>query len=130
MITFAVGILWAPFPHWKTLRSFALMRIREEGFGKSAIEPEIMSEIDVFIGQFITPTIGKLLSIHHAILKFTYNLISEMISNTRMDYEDPQLQFLLGKWMVSSLKQGYFYDEKLAHTEQLVTQRHTRKEVP
>lgn len=88
IITFAVGILWAPFPYWKTLRSFALTRLREEGFGKSAIEPEIMSEIDVFIGQLITPTIGKPVSIHHAISKFTYNLISEMISNTRMDYED------------------------------------------
>ena len=59
------------------------------------MEPKVVSEIDVFIGHFITPTIGKPVSINHAIPKFTYNLISEMISNTRMDYDDPQLQFLL-----------------------------------
>ena len=88
-------MLWAPFPHWKTLRSFTINRLREEGMGKTAMEPKVVSEIDVFIGHYITPTIGKPVSINHAIPKFTYNLISEMISNTRMDYDDPQLQFLL-----------------------------------
>ena len=130
IINFAVGILWAPFPLWKTLRSFALTRLREEGFGKSAVEPKIMSEIDVFIGQFITPAIGKPVSIHPCNLQV---FLQPDIWNDFKHADGlwgPAATVFFGEygWCHRSYK-VILYNDKLAHTEQLVTQHQTRKEV-
>ena len=49
------GLFWAPYPHWKTLRSFAISTIREEGMGKASMEPQAVKEIEQYLDAFVKP---------------------------------------------------------------------------
>ncbi|KAF6021959.1 hypothetical protein EB796_019730 [Bugula neritina] len=89
------GLFWAKYPHWKTLRSFALNTLREEGMGKSSLEPHIMHEIHAYIDHFIRPHIGQPINLSDSIMMATANVMSSMIHGHRKDYTDST--FLL--WM-------------------------------
>ncbi|KAF6021961.1 hypothetical protein EB796_019732 [Bugula neritina] len=89
------GLFWAKHPHWKTIRSFALNTLREEGMGKSSLEPQIMHEIHAYIDNFIAPHIGQPINLSDSIMMATANVMSSMIHGHRKDYTDTT--FLL--WM-------------------------------
>lgn len=84
----SAGIVWAPYPHWKTLRSFTISTLREEGMGKAAIEPKILEEAHYYICHFLEPNLGKPIDISLSIPQATSNIISQMLFSKRFDYED------------------------------------------
>lgn len=40
------------------MRSFSLSVLREEGLGRSIMEPKIMDELEKYIAHFIEPNVG------------------------------------------------------------------------
>lgn len=56
-----IGLFFAPYPHWKTLRTVSLHSLRDDGMGRAALEPKIAEEIEEYIKHFIKPTMIVLL---------------------------------------------------------------------
>lgn len=89
MIVIAIiGIFWAPFPHWKILRSFVISSLREEGMGKASMEPQILEEVEHYIADFLEPNRGKPLDISLNISQATCNVMSQMVYGKRFEYKD------------------------------------------
>ena len=84
------GLFYAPYPHWKTLRTFALVQLREDGMGKSALEPQIMEEIQLFIDHFIEPNHSQPINIGKSLAGATSNIISQLLFHRRFDYDDSE----------------------------------------
>ncbi|XP_067946650.1 cytochrome P450 2D26-like [Watersipora subatra] len=89
------GLIWAPFPHWKTLRSFAISTLREEGMGKAVLEPKILEEVELYIEHFILPNLGKPFDITHNLNQATSNVISQMLYARRFEYDDEEFNRLV-----------------------------------
>ena len=89
------GIFWAPFPHWKTLRSFSITTLREQGMGKTALEPKVYQEVEQCMDHFLQPNLGRAISMKQALSKATCNVVSQMILSKRFDYDDKNLDLIL-----------------------------------
>ncbi|XP_067950311.1 cytochrome P450 2C1-like [Watersipora subatra] len=89
------GILWAPFPQWKSLRSMAISSLRDEGMGKAFLEPKIMEEIEEYIKHYIKPHSETPISVQRSLSKASNNLISQMVLGQRFSYEDKQVAAIL-----------------------------------
>lgn len=89
------GLLWAPFPHWKVLRTFSLNILRDEGMGKTQLEHKIRTEIDLFCAQYLEQNVNKPFDFSIPLCKATNNIISEMIFGGRNDYEDPEFDCII-----------------------------------
>ena len=50
------GLFWARYPHWKTLRSFAISTTREGGMGKASMKPQAVKEIEQYLDAFVKLT--------------------------------------------------------------------------
>lgn len=94
-LSFDVGIFWAPFPHWKTLRSFVISTLREEGMGKAAMEPRILEEVEQYIEAFVEPNLGQAFDMTNSLNRATANIISRMLYSKRFDYSDPNFNRLI-----------------------------------
>lgn len=81
------GLFWAPFPEWKTLRSFALNVLRDEGMGKQILEPRIHEEVNRYCQHFIDPHLGEPISLS-SLAMATCNIISILAFGGRSDYDD------------------------------------------
>ena len=84
------GLLFAEYPHWKTMRTFALHVLREEGMGKTSIEPSILQEIDCYINHFISPNLGRPIRASDSLMFATANIVGSMMTGSRRDYNDTQ----------------------------------------
>uniref|UniRef100_T1IQ14 Cytochrome P450 2U1 n=1 Tax=Strigamia maritima TaxID=126957 RepID=T1IQ14_STRMM len=89
------GILKSSGEIWSELRRFSLSKLRDFGFGKSSLEPQIKEEINYFIdevksfkGQAI-PNIGEFL--HKSIT----NVICIIMTGRRFDYQHKAFNKLL-----------------------------------
>jgi len=87
--------------NWKTLRSFALSTLREEGMGKSHLEPRIMHEIHAYIDHFITPHVGQPINLSDSIMLATANVMSSMIHGHRKDYTDTNFLYWMRQFRIS-----------------------------
>lgn len=88
MNLFCLGMIWAPYPHWKILRSFAISALREEGMGKAYIEPRILDEVHRYISRFLEPNFEQPIDVSHSISLATCNIVSQMLYCRRFDYDD------------------------------------------
>lgn len=107
------GLLWAQFPDWKTLRSFALNVLREEGMGKQRLESRILDEVRRYCDHFIDPCLGQPISLSTLDLA-TCNMISELLFGGRSDYEDQKFRS-----MVDSMKHFVKANQQAAITKNI-----------
>ncbi|XP_067950308.1 cytochrome P450 2B9-like [Watersipora subatra] len=89
------GIFWAPYPEWKKIRTFAISTLREEGMGKSIMEPKILDELECYINHFIKPNLGEPLSLLSGLKLATNNLISQMVFGHRATYDDADTKIVI-----------------------------------
>ncbi|KAF6040855.1 hypothetical protein EB796_000838 [Bugula neritina] len=82
------GVFWAPYPLWKDLRSFSISSMRDEGMGKSTLEPQLIEEIELFIAHFIEPNLNNPIEMTLGLSQATNNMISQMMFHRRFDYDD------------------------------------------
>ena len=87
-------MVWAPFPHWKTLRSFAINMLKDEGMGKQVMEPRILNEVERYCKHFIEPHLGEPISLS-TLNMATCNIISVLVFGGRSDYDDPKFKTLM-----------------------------------
>ena len=87
-------MIWAPFPHWKTIRSFALNMLRDEGMGKKVMEPRILDEVERYSEYFIEPHLGEPISLS-TLNMATCNIVSGFVFGKRSDYDDPDFNAML-----------------------------------
>ena len=86
---------WAPYPHWKLLRSLAITSLRKEGMGKTVLEPKILNEAEHYIEHFITPSLGQPFSLSHNLNQATANIISQLLFSKRFEYDDEKFNNLI-----------------------------------
>ena len=82
------GLFWAPYPHWKTLRSFAISSLREEGMGKASMEPQVLEEIEQYLGAFVEPNLNQPINMRQGLSQATCNIVSQLMYSKRFDYND------------------------------------------
>lgn len=80
--------MWAEYPHWKTIQSFAMTQLRDEGMGKSTLEPKIMEEFNLYVDYFPTPHLGQPVDLTDSLNLATSNVISLMLFGKRRQYSD------------------------------------------
>lgn len=85
-----VGLIFADYPHWKTIRSFALNILRSEGMGKASLEPTILHEVHCYIDHFVTPNLGRSIKLVDSMMLATANITGVMILSNRREYGDVQ----------------------------------------
>ncbi|XP_067947649.1 uncharacterized protein [Watersipora subatra] len=103
------GLLWAPYPHWKTLRSFSLSTLREEGMGKAWMEPSIHDELEKYLAKFVEPNLNRPVELKHSLAQATCNVISQMLYAKRFDFDDEKFNT-----MISSINEGLALSIKIA----------------
>ncbi|KAL7632981.1 UNVERIFIED_CONTAM: hypothetical protein RMT77_016691 [Armadillidium vulgare] len=90
------GIIFSNGSHWVHNRRFLLRHLRDLGMGKSKIEGLIMREVEDLVEDFkgLTKEPSKLpFSINIAVL----NIIWQLVSSHRYDFNDTQVELLMGK---------------------------------
>lgn len=87
--------MFAPHPHWKTLRNLTTHLLREKGSGTEVVELIIHKEIQLFCEKFIDPHLDEAVSIIQALQMFSCNVISEFVVGGRLDYDNPKLSELV-----------------------------------
>lgn len=92
---FVSGIFWAPYPQWKTLRTFTISSLKEEGMGKATMETRVLEEIEHYISHFLKPKLGKPFSVTHNIAQATCNITSQMLFGKRFDYNDEKFNKMI-----------------------------------
>lgn len=114
--------MFAPYPHWKTLRSFSIKALQEEGMGKASLEPKILDEVEHFINWFIKPNLGKAISLKNNINQATANIISQLLYSRRFEYNDE-----LFNGLISAICESMSLTVKNAATRQLPFSRYLFK---
>lgn len=109
MFCVLLGVLWAPYPHWKKLRSIAISTLKDGGMGKASIESQILEEVETYIDYFIKPNTGRPISVAESIPLAVNNVISHMLYASKFPYDDEQANKL-----VSSIPESFILFAKLS----------------
>lgn len=91
----SLGLLWAPDPHWKWLRSFCEAALGEESLEHISMDTKILAEIDLYVNTYIKPKVNTPVDISTSLNKAVYNVKSQLIFGCRIDYTDVDLEKIL-----------------------------------
>lgn len=101
------GAFWNPYPHWKTIKSFILSSLRDDGLGKRHLETRILEEIDIFCETFIESNLKTPIDLGANLPRFTTNIISQMVFGRRFEYDEKSIDTL-----ISSILETFDENEK------------------
>lgn len=79
---------------WKEHRTFALVSLRQFGFGKRSMEMDIMEEVKIFL-QALEESNGKPVDIKSFIITSTCNIMCAMVFGKRFEHTDPKFVKIL-----------------------------------
>lgn len=83
------GLIGSSGSLWKEHRTFALVSLRQFGFGKRSMELDIIEEIKVFL-QDLESSNGKPYNMKSMIVTSTSNVMCAMIFGKRFEHSDPK----------------------------------------
>lgn len=63
--------------------------------GKTAMEPQVIEEIEKYISHFVEPNHGKSVDISHSIAQASCNIISQLLYSRRFDYDDEEFNMMI-----------------------------------
>ena len=86
----STGLIISEGQLWKEQRRFALSTLRDFGMGKSALQSEIIGEMDV-LTQHIDAMAGQPFDIHYLLTTSICNLIFSIVFGKRFSHNDPVL---------------------------------------
>ncbi|GAB6030771.1 hypothetical protein CHUAL_007620 [Chamberlinius hualienensis] len=82
------GLVTNDGEYWKEHRRFILRHLKNNGLGKTSLEPFILGEIHQFLKEFEKHA-GKICDIKKLLMNSIVNNISIMVTGKRFDYDDP-----------------------------------------
>ncbi|XP_078579510.1 cytochrome P450 2U1-like [Branchiostoma floridae x Branchiostoma japonicum] len=89
------GVLQAPYgPHWKQQRKFALMTLRDFGFGKRSLEGKISEEANALVQEILSQN-GQPFDLKIMMQNAVSNIICSIVFGGRFEYGDPDFQRLI-----------------------------------
>ena len=81
--------------------------------GKSALEPRVLEEVELYIDHYLKPQLGKPMDMRNNLSKATCNIISQMTLAKRFDYEDKALNdimYVFSEGLNVTARNGLFED--------------------
>ncbi|XP_035687382.1 cytochrome P450 2U1-like [Branchiostoma floridae] len=89
------GVLLAPYgPHWKHQRKFALMTLRDFGFGKRSLEGKITEETNALVQEILSYN-GQPFDLKIMMQNAVSNIICSIVFGGRFEYGDPDFLRLI-----------------------------------
>eukprot|EP00058_Branchiostoma_floridae_P005313 XP_002590801.1 hypothetical protein BRAFLDRAFT_114435 [Branchiostoma floridae] len=89
------GVLMAPYgPHWKHQRKFALMTLRDFGFGKRSLEGKISEECNALVQEILSYN-GQPFDLKIMMQNAVSNIICSIVFGGRFEYGDPEFLRLI-----------------------------------
>ncbi|XP_035685840.1 cytochrome P450 2J6-like [Branchiostoma floridae] len=89
------GVLMAPYgSHWKHQRKFALMTLRDFGFGKRSLEGKITEECNALVQEILSHN-GQPFDLKIMMQNAVSNIICSIVFGGRFEYGDPDFLRLI-----------------------------------
>ncbi|XP_035658632.1 cytochrome P450 2U1-like [Branchiostoma floridae] len=91
----AKGVLHAAYgPHWKHQRKFALMTLRDFGFGKRSLEGKVNEEGNALVQEILSHN-GQPFDLKIMMQNAVSNIICSIVFGGRFEYGDPEFRRLI-----------------------------------
>ncbi|XP_078602690.1 cytochrome P450 2D4-like [Branchiostoma floridae x Branchiostoma japonicum] len=89
------GVIFAAYgPHWKQRRKFALMTLRDFGFGKRSLEGKVIEEANALVQEVLSQN-GQPFDMKIMMQNAVSNVICSIVFGDRFEYGDPDFLRLI-----------------------------------